>query len=40
MVADGPDARGDYDLAVDFVDGGPKDDDGDGALHNVVTDSA
>lgn len=40
MVVDGPDARGDYDLAEDFVDEGPKGDGGGGALHNVVKDSA
>lgn len=40
MVADGPDARGDCDLAADFVDEGPKDDGDDAAHHNVAEDSA
>lgn len=40
MVADGPNARGDCDLAADFEDGGPEGDDGDAVPHNVVGDSA
>lgn len=40
MAADGPDARGDCDPAVDFGDGGPEGGGGDGVLHSAAADSA